>query len=110
MGFSAVVIVLMAGDSVRAAWLTLRNDTKQELAYCDVKMVNGKAVLGRPVKLLPGECVKENKTAAGSMTIAIIDPAKPKTILAQGTMEWKKDDIVYTIKSDTTGTTIAAAK
>jgi hypothetical protein len=73
-------------------------------------VVNGRVKLGKPVKLLPGESIKEHRANPGSKAIVVAEAAKPLAAIARSTLEWKKDDITYVIKSEATGTTITAGK
>ena len=97
---------VVAGPSW-AGWITIRNDTTQELVIQDVVMVNGKAKAGKSIKLLPGESVRENQTKAGSKSILVYDSANTKKSLAIGKLEWATDDVTYSIQTEKNATAVA---
>ena len=99
-------VAVAAGPSW-AGWITIRNDTTQELVIQDVVMVNGKAKAGKSIKLLPDESVRENQTKAGGKTLYVYDAANTKTILARGKLEWATDDVTYSIQTVKNATTVA---
>jgi hypothetical protein len=90
----------LSGGHAEAAWLTIRNDTNQELVIQEFVTVNGQPKLGRVIKLQPGEAIRENKHVAGTRGIRVFDPARPKTPLLIGTLKWEKDDVTFTLKPD----------
>jgi hypothetical protein len=108
--FMVTVALLTAGGHASAGWITIRNDTKQELAVQEVTVVGGKPQFGKVVKLLPGESIRELKAAPGSKSVIVAEVAKPNTVIARGTLEWKKDDLVFSIRTDMKLTTIALSK
>ena len=96
-----------SGQSV-AAWITIRNDTTSEILIQDVVVVNGKNRYGKAIKLLPGESVRENQTKAGTKTLRVFDPTNTETPIAKGKLEWKSDDVTYSIQTEKNTTNIAA--
>lgn len=108
--FLTAVALATTGGPAMAGWITIRNDTKQELAIQEVTLVGGKPQFGKTVKLLPGEAIRELKTTPGSKSVIVAEVAKPNIVIARGTLEWKKDDLVFSIRSDMKVTTIAISK
>jgi hypothetical protein len=107
---AVVFAMIIAAGPACAGWITIRNDTKAEISVQEAIVVNGRVKLGKAVKLLPGESLKEHRANAGSKTVVVAEATKPLAAIARGTLEWKKDDITFSIKSDATGTTISAVK
>ena len=104
---STLAILAVACGPVWAGWITIRNDTTQELVVQDVFVVNGKVKTGKAVKLLPGESVREFQPKAGSRLMHIYEAAKLKTPLAKSTLEWEKDDVTFSIQTEKNVTNVA---
>ncbi len=98
---------LLPSGTACAAWITIRNETTQELVIQEYVIVNGKAKPGKSIKLLPGESIRENRVKAGTKTVMIFDPANLKTPLAKGKVEWGTDDVTFAIQSEKNATMIA---
>jgi len=64
--------------------------------------------MGKRIKLLPGESVRENQTKAGTKMLFVFDPPNTKTPIAKGKLEWKSDDVTYSIQTEKNTTNIAA--
>jgi hypothetical protein len=93
---------------VFAGWITIKNDTKQELAIQELVIVNGKPKVGKAIKLLPGESLREFHQVSGSKTVILTDPTQPNVQLAKGTIEWKKEDIAFSIQKNEKSVVVAA--
>lgn len=96
----AAFAVALSGGPAVAGWLTIRNDTKQELIIQPFVVVNGRPKPGLAIKLQPGEAVRENKPVAGSRGIWVFDAANPMTPLLVGNLKWEKDDVTVALTPD----------
>lgn len=97
---SVAIAVALTGNPAAAAWLTIRNDTKQELVIQNVVLVNGQPKPGRAVKLLPGESIRENQLSPGSRGIRVFNPANLVTPLLVGTLKWDREDVTISLTPD----------
>ena len=88
----------------QAAWLTVKNDTKQTVileSVCDAVIV--KRI--KTVRLLPGETYREFRLIPGDRKVQLYDgtPADKSLgqALGQGTLTWKLNDVTMLIESKT---------
>lgn len=78
----AACLVSMAGtaEAVDAGWVTIKNDTNRVLVVQCGIVANGHLKRGRPVRLLPGESMREFHHAAG-LTLELFDGQRPTQLL-----------------------------
>jgi len=84
----ALMAVLMtavgfAQDS-RAACLTIRNDTNRVIVVQESVLQHGQAKRLRPIRLLPGESVKQSDSLVGTRSFEVFDGQSPTVRLWSG--------------------------
>ena len=55
----ALAVVLIPVSAVDAAWVTIQNDTNRVIVVQTAVTVNGQLRRGKPMRLLPGEVLRE---------------------------------------------------
>ncbi len=103
--FPTILFTLFAaGLPAQAAWLTVKNDTKQTVVLESV--ADGVLVKRtKSVRLLPGETYREFRLVPGERKVQLFDGSQPgKPLgqpLGQGTLTWKLTDQSLHIESKT---------
>ncbi len=103
--FTAILLALIGWVlPAPAAWLTVKNDTKQTVileSVCDAVIVKRT----KTVRLLPGETYREFRLVPGDRKVQLYDgtPADKSLgqALGQGTLTWKLTDVTMLIESKT---------
>ncbi len=96
----ALTALIGAGESARAGWITVKNDTKQVIVIQEVGGPLNRPIRGKCIKLQPGETYREFQLLAGSKSIALYDSEAPTIPLSQDKLMWAKDDATFAIKPD----------
>jgi hypothetical protein len=91
-----VTFALSSGPSL-AGWITLKNETRTELVVQPIVTINGRERLGKAIKLMPGETLKQWEAAPGSRTIQLYDPANANRSVIRSRLEWSTADATYTV-------------
>ena len=81
-----------------AGWITITNDTKQEVVIQETAGPLSRPVRGRCVKLQPGETHREYQLLGGTRTVVISDGGNAP--LATDTLTWDKADAAFSVKAD----------
>jgi hypothetical protein len=99
--FLAALLLLVIAWPAHAGWLTITNDTTQAVVVQESYTVGKQVRRGKPIKLMPGETLREFQTCAGTKQYHILDTALlfPKTL---GTAEvtCTGDDQQFGLKLD----------
>jgi hypothetical protein len=91
-------MLFFAALPAEASWITFQNDTKQAMIVQELVTVRGKVVPGRPVKLAPGETLREFQPSLGAKTIQILEPGKAANkLLHQSDVAVKDKDLSLSI-------------
>jgi hypothetical protein len=72
----AVLVLAGVRTELRAAWITVQNDTKCVIIVQCTETVNGQVKRGKPIRLLPGESVKECHQPPG-VTLDVYNAQNP---------------------------------
>ena len=56
---TAALVVIGSAGAADAAWVTIKNDTKHVVVVQSTTSANGQMKRGKPMRLLPGESVRE---------------------------------------------------
>lgn len=91
-------IALMPGVA-SAGWIAITNDTKQTLVVQETITVNGQARKCKPIKLAPGETLREFQPSGGTKKLAILEAGLFGKQLFSGDVTWK-DDTAFSIHRD----------
>ncbi len=90
---------LLPAGVARAGWITLSNDTNQTVVVQESVTVNGQVRKCKPIKLAPGETVREFQAAGGTKKLAILEPGLLGRQLFTSDVTWK-DDTTFSIHRD----------
>lgn len=94
---AACVVVLAFNELTHAAWLVIKNDSKQTIIVQETVMVNGKVKRCKPMNLLPGETVREYIVGPAVKTIDLFDPQKPRQVLWSGRLNCPDETQTFSI-------------
>ncbi|QEL16968.1 hypothetical protein [Limnoglobus roseus] len=92
--------LLLTPGVVSAGWITISNDTNQTLVVQESVTVNGQVRKCKPLKLAPGETVREFRQTGGTKTLAVSETGLFGKQLFTGDVTWK-DDTAFSIHKDT---------
>jgi hypothetical protein len=81
-----------------AGWITITNDTKQEIVIQETAGPQNRPVRGKCVKLQPGETHKEYQLFGGTRNVLISDGNN--NALTADTLTWEKADAAFSVKAD----------
>ena len=87
---------LIPTGAARAGWITLSNDTNQTVVVQESVTVNGQVRKCKPIKLAPGEVLREFQSAGGTKKLTILEPGLFGKQLFTGDVTWK-DDTTFSI-------------
>lgn len=98
---SSLLLLLATSAPVHAGWVTIKNDTTQAIIVQETCTVNNKVRLGKPVKLMPGETLREFQNAPGTKTMQLFEPGLlMNKSLGKTELTWKDDDRAFSIKKE----------
>lgn len=84
---------------VMAGWISISNDTNQTIVVQESITVNGQVRRCKPIKLAPGEILREYQTSGGTKTLTIHESGLFGKQLFSGELTWK-DDTAFSIHKD----------
>jgi uncharacterized membrane protein len=97
MPFTACAAVLAFAEPMHAAWLVIKNDSKQAIVVQETVIVNGKVKRGKPTNLLPGETVREYIPGPTMKTIDLFNPQRPRQALWSGQLNCPDETQTFSI-------------
>lgn len=95
----AVVAFLLTTGPAFAGWITISNDTNQTLIIQESVTVNGQVRKCKPLKLAPGETVREFRQVGGTKSLTVSETGLLGRQLFSGDLTWK-DDTAFSIHKD----------
>ena len=108
----ATVAVLAAlvgfANAAEAGWVTIKNDSNKAIVVQQTETVNGQAKPGKPVRLLPGECIREQHGNTCMRTVEVFDGQQPCKSLNTTTLTGKPEGQTLTVSGDGRTATVAA--
>jgi hypothetical protein len=107
----AAVLAAGAGPLPRAnaAWITVQNDTKGVIVVQSAIVVNGQVKRGKPVRLLPGESLKEfHKPPA--VAVEVYDPRMPNKALVSAPLTIRNDNQKFSVSPNGNGVMVGEVK
>lgn len=107
----ALAAVLVVGFAARAdaGWVTIRNDTSRPVVVQQSTYWNGDYRRAKPVRLLPGEALREDVPATEARRVEIFDGNHPPTTLFTGTLPVKQTDQMFAVTTDGRSTRLVPA-
>ena len=98
LAFVAAVLSMTAFASAsEAGWVTIKNDTNKAIVVQEVVIVNGKAVRGKPTKLLAGESFREFQNTPGVKMYEVFDATNPNASVWNGNLPCKNDTQTFSV-------------
>lgn len=109
---SAVALAAILGFAgpATAGWVTIKNDTTKAVVVQETVTIDGKVRCGTPVRLLPGETVREFRVTPAVKTVVVCDHAKPGVAVFRGDLVITEDTQTFSITTDGKTTTVKAVK
>lgn len=95
-----IYCLVVYGLPASAAWITFQNDTKETIIVQELVTMNGKVVAGKPVKLQPGETLREFVPGPATKTMELLKPGQPNVSLGKHDVAVKEKDIVVSIHKE----------
>lgn len=93
------VSLALAPGVVTAGWITISNDTNQTLVVQESVTVNGQVRKCKPLKLAPGETIREFRQTGGTKTLTVSETGLLGKQLFSGDLTWK-DDTAFSIHKE----------
>jgi len=93
-------------SAASADWIQVQNDTKRVIVVQSAIVVNGQAKRGRPVRLLPGESVKEFHQPP-AIVLEVYDPANPLKAVLAAPLAVKRENQKFSVAPSGAGVTVA---
>lgn len=95
---SAGLLVLFAAPAADAGWVTIKNETNQTIIVQECATVGGQVRKGKPVKLVPGETLREFQASAGQKCVQLLEPGLLlNKSLGQAEVKWVDGDHGFAI-------------
>jgi hypothetical protein len=97
---AAVVAVVGLSGSAEAGWVTIKNNTDRVIVVQELVVTNGVVKRGKPIRLLPGETVKEYQTNPCVKKVEVFDANDPARPLYTGNLNCKDENPAFSITLD----------
>jgi hypothetical protein len=94
---AVIGLILGHAGAASAAWLTVRNDTRQSVVVQETVVVNGQVKRGKPATLLPGESLREYVPAPTAKRIEVLDSRNPRQLLWSGNLSCAGETQAYSV-------------
>ena len=93
---SAIVVAVGPISVARADWVTIKNDTKRTIVVQSAVTVNGQVKRGKPVRLLPGEVMREfyQPSAVG---VEVYDAQMPNKPILNAPLTIKAENQAFSV-------------
>jgi hypothetical protein len=96
---AAVLAVVGSSGAADAGWVTIKNDTHRVIVVQWAVEVNGQVKRCRPVRLLPGERVREFRPSSTQM-VEVFDTQKPIRLLHTSSLTVTPASQVFSVSTD----------
>jgi hypothetical protein len=106
---AAVLAVAGTARAAEAGWVTLQNDTARVVVVQTTVTVDGQTKRGRPVRLLPGESVREFHAAA-AVTVEVFDGRATDRSLFAGALPLRTDPQTFRVAPAGGGVAVTPAR
>jgi hypothetical protein len=107
---SLTATLLATAGSARAAdggWITFKNNTHQVVVVQEMVVCNGVTKRGKPIRLLPGETLREFQATPAVRKFEVFDGHNPGKPLFSGNLNCLAAQQTFSITSDGKAVTIA---
>ena len=107
--FLAAALVAMGPVSAaQADWVTIKNDTKRTIVAQSAITVNGQVKRGKPVRLLPGEVLREFYTPP-AVGIEVYDAQRPNKPILSTPLTIKNENQAFSVAPAAAGVVVSSA-
>jgi hypothetical protein len=103
---AALLVTAGFSDAAQAGWLTIRNDTNRVVIVQETVVQDGQVKRLKPVRLLPGESVRQMESMTGTKTYEVFDAQNPTVPLCTGKVRITDGAQTVTVTADAKGYTI----
>jgi hypothetical protein len=93
-------------NPANAGWVTIKNDTNKTIVLQDTITVDGTTKRGTPIRLLPGETVREFRATPGVKTVVVCECGKPGVALYRGELKCPEENQSFSICIEGKNTTV----
>lgn len=109
----AIAVLIAVGVTLTpapasAGWITITNDTAHTLVVQESHTVNGQVRKCKPLKLAPGEVLREFRQTGGTKTLSVSETGLFGKQLFSGSLTWT-DDAAFSIHKDADKVTVSDA-
>ena len=104
----AVVFTTHSATAAGASWITIRNDTQQVIVLQELIVQDGQVKRLKPLRLLPGESVRQCEPSAGMKKFEAFDGKQPGGLLLSGELRVTDENQVFSI-AESGGKTVLRA-
>lgn len=105
---AVVLTVVGSAPAADAGWVTIQNDTGRVVVVQTTVTTNNQPRRGRPVRLLPGEHLREYH-ATTSVQVEVFDGQPQDRPLFNGQLTLRPDPQTFLVTSSGRGVTVAPA-
>jgi len=103
----AIVLVLSPIGAAEAAWVTVKNDTNRVIVVQSAESVKGQLKRGKPVRLLPGESIREFHSPP-AITLEVFDAQNPNKPLLSNNLSIKNENQAFSVGVAGAGVVVTA--
>ena len=93
----AVVLTSHTATGAGASWITIRNDTQQVIVLQELIVQDGQVKRLKPLRLLPGESVRQCEPSPGMKKFEAFDGKQPGASLWSGELRVTEENQVFSI-------------
>ena len=98
----ALAVVLIPVSAVDAAWVTIQNDTNRVIVVQTAVTVNGQLRRGKPMRLLPGEVLRE-LYGPPAISVEVYDAQNPNKPILSTPLAIKNENQGFSLSSTPQG-------
>ena len=106
---AAVLALMMSSGAAMAGWVTFKNETNRVIVVQWSVESNGQVKRCRPVRLLPGESVREFRNPH-VLSVEVYDDQKPTRLLHTGNLKVGGESQAFSVNADGRTVSIAPVK
>ncbi len=93
----AFAVTVGTADAADAGWVTIRNNTNQIVVVQEIVVENGHVRRLKPVRLLPGESVRQSEPTTGVKHFELYDAQRPGTRLWAGELRVTEENQFFSV-------------
>jgi hypothetical protein len=111
VGLISLSLIAPVGAAGRASagWLTIKNETNQPVVLQETVAVNNQVRRGKPIRLMPGEVLREYQSGNGTKSISVLECGGQKRTLCTHELTWTRNDHSFAVRKDGGSVQVLAA-